>query len=575
VEVMALNVGIRAPGAPEALKALDNVEKAGARVAASYTAGWGKASAATVSNWDKAQAKIAGAAAAAAKAAEQAAAASAAATARRAAIQTAAETKLAAHFQQMRQKEISAAENAAYAMQAAYDRQAQASARTTTRMQADAARTANTMTQKYGNAALGIAAALQSIAVSGDLSAGALKNLLTQLSLLAVGFGPQGKLVAAAAVGASAIVDLFTRARTEMEATRKKFDDELALMLNAGDRAGITGKMAALWLGTPAKDFKDGIVSLRDQIAALEPKDLGSALGQALGGGPAGTLKQLKKDLADALAQYEKFERALQRSGSPFRPFNRPAIVTSASTSSAPGMPRSLSGPASVGFSGIGSPGIQGGLPSMGPLSMAFVPPDFGAKMAQPAIAALAEFEGLVSDQVDMVSASIGEGLHRGFAMAFSGEGIAGLFKGFGATVISALGSMMVELGKHLVVFGSIMTDLRAKLTNFFTSGPAALAAGVALIALGSIMTAGAGKIMGGGRAGGGGGGYGGGGYSGGRGMVDTTATYRYNPMTGDMSSIKPGAPVHVTNYNFGVNDPVFERKLSEATERAARRGTV
>jgi hypothetical protein len=176
----------------------------------------------------------------------------------------------------------------------------------------------------------------------------------------------------------------------------------------------------------------------------------------------------------------------------------------------------------------------------------------------------------LVGAQVDRVSASIGDGLQRGFEMAFSGEGLSGLFKGFTGTIVSSLGSMFIELGKHLIFFGSIMTTLKEKLSNFFTSGPAAVVAGAALIALGAAMTAGAGKIMSGGSSSRGGGGAQMSGSMG-QGLVDTTARYRYNPMTGDLSQIQPMAPVHITI--IGEKDIDAQNRLVRMVRSAQSRG--
>jgi len=56
-------------------------------------------------------------------------------------------------------------------------------------------------------------------------------------------------------------------------------------------------------------------------------------------------------------------------------------------------------------------------------------------------------------------------------------------------TVLAGFGALLVDLGKTLIAYGVVMTRPRAALLNIFTSGPAALAAGAALVALGSTFT--------------------------------------------------------------------------------------
>lgn len=54
--------------------------------------------------------------------------------------------------------------------------------------------------------------------------------------------------------------------------------------------------------------------------------------------------------------------------------------------------------------------------------------------------------------------------------------------------ILGAFGTMLVDFGKALIRFGAIMEGLRPLLSNPFTAGPAGIAAGVALIALGTAF---------------------------------------------------------------------------------------
>jgi hypothetical protein len=83
----------------------------------------------------------------------------------------------------------------------------------------------------------------------------------------------------------------------------------------------------------------------------------------------------------------------------------------------------------------------------------------------------------------------LGTTVVQGFAAAMS-AGLQGKnpFKAFGNVVLSGLGSLMTQMGSALISYGITMLNLLPFLTNIFTSGPAAIAAGAALVALGSTL---------------------------------------------------------------------------------------
>jgi hypothetical protein len=87
------------------------------------------------------------------------------------------------------------------------------------------------------------------------------------------------------------------------------------------------------------------------------------------------------------------------------------------------------------------------------------------------------------------IEQTIGDAVFNGFAAAFSGEGFTGALEAFGKTILAGLGALFVELGQQLIAYGIVMSKLMPFLLNIFTSGPAAIAAGVALVALGSAFT--------------------------------------------------------------------------------------
>jgi hypothetical protein len=61
-------------------------------------------------------------------------------------------------------------------------------------------------------------------------------------------------------------------------------------------------------------------------------------------------------------------------------------------------------------------------------------------------------------------------------------------FTAFGKAVLSGLGGIFTQMGAELIAYGVIMLNLLPFLSNPFTSGPAAIAAGAALVALGTVL---------------------------------------------------------------------------------------
>lgn len=88
-----------------------------------------------------------------------------------------------------------------------------------------------------------------------------------------------------------------------------------------------------------------------------------------------------------------------------------------------------------------------------------------------------------VNAQFDAIGTSIVSGLASSLAAAAEG--------GSGGEVLrKALGGIMVSVGSALMTYGAAMSGLLPALTNPFTSGPAAILAGSALVALGAKLGA-------------------------------------------------------------------------------------
>lgn len=155
---------------------------------------------------------------------------------------------------------------------------------------------------------------------------------------------------------------------------------------------------------------------------------------------------------------------------------------------------------------------------------------------------------------------TLGDAIYNGFAAAFNGEGLGGIFKAFGKTILAGIGDIMVQQGQALLTYGITMQAAALGLTNPFTAGPAAIAAGAALIALGAAF----GAISKGG---------------GGRGTAQAGAfrepgndivRLKFVDRPGLVSSHSSMQPLHFSV--IGVNDAQAQRAIGEIIRKGGRR---
>lgn len=173
---------------------------------------------------------------------------------------------------------------------------------------------------------------------------------------------------------------------------------------------------------------------------------------------------------------------------------------------------------------------------------------------------------GLISTLAD----SIGSAFETAFAAGSITEG----FKAFGRAMLSGLGGMLQAFGTRALLASTLMQRL---MESFATLNPyAAVAASIALIALGGALKGAASSAFGGG--GGGqsanvstmGGGYG----SSMRSSGQTLPTLTYGPTTATSAAgIRPASAMNVTI--IGPNDPSAQRAMQELMTKADRRGNV
>lgn len=181
-------------------------------------------------------------------------------------------------------------------------------------------------------------------------------------------------------------------------------------------------------------------------------------------------------------------------------------------------------------------------------------------KQAEKAAAAMAQVSDIITQGM---AQTLGDAIYNAFTAAFNGEGLGGIFKAFGKTVLAGLGQVFTQLGMVYLEYGGIMQALSALLPNPFTAGPAGLAIGAALIAMGSAL----GAVAKGGA---------------GRGTAAAGAFRERGGSTGEIIRLKfvdrpgygqsmvPASPVVINAY--GPNDPKTQRWMLETFNKATRR---
>ena len=194
---------------------------------------------------------------------------------------------------------------------------------------------------------------------------------------------------------------------------------------------------------------------------------------------------------------------------------------------------------------------------------------DLWADLAAQAEAHINQYRVVVGN----IGSTIGQSLTAGISEALKGGGVSGALGAFGEVILGALGGFFTRWGEALIGFGAIMEKLATWMAAHpIFSGPAAIAAGIAMIALGSTLS---------GIAAGGGGGTGGAAYSAAASIpTSTTQTttvmpYSYAPPTqATTAGMSPVTPVVNNVTVIGKDDPAVQRQMLELINRAQLRGT-
>ena len=186
-----------------------------------------------------------------------------------------------------------------------------------------AGRSMQQITTRLGPALVGVGFGLEALARGGSAAEGGVRTALRAVASFAAFFGPEGFVVSGVAAALSGIIDLFTESRKQIEETRKKFDDEIAHMVESADVTGLQKQLQKLQVGSIQIDdqgvarFKGGLVDLQQQVDTLKD-DIKAAFGRGDLFSPKGVnalqrqLDTLEPTLAERQREFERLANTIK-----------------------------------------------------------------------------------------------------------------------------------------------------------------------------------------------------------------------------------------------------------------------
>lgn len=481
---------------------------------------------------------------------------------------------------------------------------------------------ADGMSVRGARATQGIARGFEMVARTGNLTGRSLDAVLSNVSQLALGFGPTGLLVGAIGIATAAIVELFARTKREMEESRKKFEEEIGRMANASDGVPLMKKARDIWFGTPYSTDAKGNTTLnmrsagapgayKGSLADLESSQrfLDEQMREArLRSGGAFDLKA-NKTIDDIQKAIDALKPKIEKARSEFRDAQTaieyvanarpdmgmlPLISTAARDQTASQIEEERRraeeflakanlakqfadddlrrlGVQSIGLTGGGNLGT----PSLGQLMAGtHVKPKtpIPTPTQEEADRVVKEW-GKLGERIGAeVASTLAASLSRGFEALFAkGGNLKDGFKAMTGALLEGLGTMFEQVGEKALIGAQFMQTLIAAISGFNPAGT--IAAALGLIALGAAMK-GAGSRLASGSSGGGGGystSHYGSNYATGATFVNPSGASSTSSVAG-MQAIQP-----IVNHNtfIGYDDPRVQRDFLILQARANRRGSV
>jgi hypothetical protein len=192
---------------------------------------------------------------------------------------------------------------------------------------------------------------------------------------------------------------------------------------------------------------------------------------------------------------------------------------------------------------------------------------DFMGVAASTYLAEMTDFATAIATAFkDVMVDSFAAGIEAAIATGSITQG----FKTLTKTMLSGLGSMLIQFGSSLIPIGALMEKVRIALLTLSPQG--LVAAGIGMIAIGAAMKGAASAAFGGGAATGAGSAF----SAPSMGVTGamTLPTLSYGPTAaGSSATIAAMAPMNVTI--VGPNDPAAQRQMQELMRNAQRRGSA
>lgn len=419
------------------------------------------------------------------------------------------------------------------------------------------------------------AAFLWTAAISAAQTLGALLSLVKTVrsladaaALVSMATGGWVKLIATvmAVAGGMAAWHFATK---KLEESAKQAAAELEKMINGG----TTGKPPSEGIDTTTKAVEDQVAALMKlaEITPITRVELGvlaseeQRLKNALAAGNLSYAKRL--ELTTRLRDVEQ-----ARAGARLR-LTREELLNAEMT-----QPGATFTPGRTVRMRQGALGAEATLPPNAPFIKAL---QADAKKVQAQTSGLVdqarstlytELETLSMEMSNRIRETFVDGIAGGIEAAVATGSIGEGFKALGASLLSGLGSMLIQFGKQAIASSKLIIGFMESIKAL--NGPGALAVGIAMVALGAALRGAAQAAFGGPRGNGMGGGVGGGmGGTFGGGRI-TLPTMTFGPtMAGAAAGVNAVAPMNVTI--IGPNDPTAQRAMQELMTKAQRRGSV
>jgi hypothetical protein len=368
---------------------------------------------------------------------------------------------------------------------------------------------------KFARVGSHIAEATGRLSSMESVGVGSISRLVVGVAEFAGYFGPAGLVISGVAAASGVIVSMFSKAREEAKKTREAFDDEIAKMLDSGDRAGLMKQARDLFQGTPAKDFADGLQAMQTKLQSL--KDTEAERYKLVGVFATAVFKPqidaLQKQIDDRQAQIAKIEAmmskvdsrtSLGRMGTVTVTADDPAKRAAAELKAAnelfaqenafrdawvaAGKERmALELSIEANYIAQGQAMLDQAIKEMGQ-----TPEQQAAKTARETIEAInMELDkGSLIPDLRTKGTDISSAIVSGFSAGFQGHGIGDALESATGEILSGLGSMMIRMAGPIIIFGKLMTILAAALkAHPIFAGAIAIAVGAALLALGSSLS--------------------------------------------------------------------------------------